>query len=418
MIGMLEAVGYAIVAGTLAEAAVGLAGTWRRGALERRSLAAESKLFERRLELSLRRAEVERDRAVNTWSGYRKLKVIRKIREAEGVHSLELAAHNGRPLPPYQPGQYLTFQVRVPDHPKPLIRCYSLSDAPGQGDRYRISVKKLGPPSGADCGPGLVSSYFNDTVQEGDILDAGAPAGVFVCDPAADRPVVLIAGGIGITPLLSMLNAVCTGPGERDVWLFYGVRNRGQHAFAAHLADLRRLYPALRTVTCYSDPTAECVQGEHFDRPGRIDVDLLKAHLPSNNYAFYVCGPAPMMETVTADLRAWGVPPEDIRVEAFGAATVRRQPSGRPVAASGVEVVFDRSGKTLAWDGSLGSILDLAERNGVALESGCRAGHCGTCVVAIKDGVVDYVVQPVVTPEPGTCLACMAVPTSRLVLDG
>ena len=174
----------------------------------------------------------------------------------------------------------------------------------------------------------------------------------------------------------------------------------------------------MRTVTCYSDPTAECVQGEDFDRPGRIDVDLLKAHLPSNNYAFYVCGPAPMMETVTADLRAWGVPPEDIRVEAFGAATVRRQPSGRPVASSGVEVVFDRSGKTLAWDGSLGSILDLAERNGVALESGCRAGHCGTCVVAIKDGVVDYVVQPVVTPEPGTCLACMAVPTSRLVLDG
>ena len=102
MVGMLEILGYAIVAGTAAQVALGLFGTWRRGHLERRSFAAEARLFERQVELSLRRAEAERDLTVNSWSGYRKLKVVRKIREAEDVHSFELAAPaaiSARPVP-------------------------------------------------------------------------------------------------------------------------------------------------------------------------------------------------------------------------------------------------------------------------------------------------------------------------------
>lgn len=419
MSGILETLGYVIVAGTFAQMALGLYGTWRRGYFERRSFAAEARLFERRVELSLRQAEAERDLAVSSWSGFRKLKVVRKVREAEDVHSFELTAHNGRPLPLYLPGQFLTFQFRIPGQSKPLVRCYSLSDAPTDGGRYRISVKKVPAPDGAACDPGIVSGYLNDLVNEGDILDVRGPTGAFTCDPAADHPIVLIAGGIGITPLLSMLNALCNGQTEREIWLFYGVRNREHHAFAEHIAGLRRLYPTLHVVTCYSQPTEACILGQDYDRPGWIDLALLKDVLPSTNYVFYLCGPAPMMETVAGGLRDWGVPPEDIRVEAFGAATAHRQPSERPAAGAeaGVEIRFDRSGKTLHWDGSAGSILALAEGNGVALESGCRAGHCGTCIVAIKAGAVDYVAAPAVVPEPGTCLACMAVPRERLVLD-
>ena len=419
MTGMLEILGYAIVTGTAAQVALSLFGTWRRGLLERRNFAAEARLFERQVELSLRRAEAERDLTVNSWSGFRKLTVVRKVREAEDVHSFELVAHNGRPLPQFLPGQFLTFQARIPGQAKPLVRCYSLSDAPGDGGRYRISVKKVPPPEGTDCDPGIVSSYLNDVVREGDILDVRAPSGGFTCDPASDQPIVLIAGGIGITPLLSMLNSVCSGLTEREVWLFYGVRNRNQHAFAEHIAGLRQLFPTLHVVTCYSRPTGECVLSRDYDRPGRIDLALLKEHLPSTNFAFYLCGPAPMMENLGDDLREWGVPPGDIRVEAFGAATVRSQPAeGRDRATQpGAEIRFDRSGRTLSWDGSAVSILALAESNGVALESGCRAGHCGTCVVAIKSGAVDYVAEPAVAAEPGTCLACMAVPRGKLVLD-
>lgn len=417
MTGLLETLGYVIVAGTAAQMVLGLFGTWRRGYLERRSFAAEARLFERRVELSLRRAEAERDLAANSWSGFRKLKVVRKIREAEDVHSFELVAHNGRPLPRYLPGQFLTFQFRVPGRAKPLVRCYSLSDAPSDGGPYRISVRKVPPPEGVSCDPGIVSGYLNDVVCEGDILDVRGPTGSFVGDPASDQPVVLIAGGIGITPMLSMLNAMCDGQTEREIWLFYGVRNRDQHAFAGHIAELRRLFPTLHVVTCYSRPTEACVEGQDYDRRGRIDLALLKEMLPSTNYAFYLCGPAAMMETVAGGLREWGVPSDDIRIEAFGAATVRHQPSERPAVEPGVEVRFERSDKTLAWNGSAGSILALAESNGVALESGCRAGHCGTCVVAIKAGAVDYVAEPAVIPEPGTCLACMAVPRGKLVLD-
>ena len=419
MAGVIETIGYVIVAGTAAEMALSLFGTWRRGYLERRSFAAEASLFERRVALSLSRAEAERDLTVNSWSGFRKFKVARKIREADNIHSFELVAHNGRPLPQYLPGQYLTFQVRIPGQTKPLVRCYSLSDAPGNDGRYRISVKKVPPPPGTEHASGAVSSYLNDVLREGDILDVRAPAGTFHCDPASDQPIVLIAGGVGITPLLSMLNSVCSTPTEREIWLFYGVRNRPQHAFSEHIAGLRHLYPNLHVVTCYSDPTEACVPGQDYDHAGRISLEILKANLPSTNYAFYLCGPAPMMESVSGELRDWGVPADDIRIEAFGAATVQRQPSERPASASepGIEIRFDRSDKVLAWDETAGSILALAENNGVVLESGCRAGHCGTCVVAIKAGEVDYVAEPAVTPEPGTCLACMAVPRGRVTLD-
>lgn len=420
MIGLLEAAGYAIVAGAAADIAVGLAGRWRRSRLARRSVAAEASLFARHAELSLRRAELERDRAVNAWSGYRKLTVARKIPEADDVHSFELAAHDGRSLPGFLPGQFLTFQIRIPGRPKPLVRCYSLSDAPGRNDRYRITVKKIGRSRQGGEPPDAVSAYFNDVLQEGDILDVRAPAGSFHCDPAADDPLVLIAGGIGITPLLSMLNAATAEPSDREIWLFYGVRDRRQHAFARHLGDLCRLRPNIRLVTCYSQPTADCVSGRDYDRTGHIDRALLNSYLPSNNYTFYLCGPAPMMDVLSADLRDWGVPAGQIRTEAFGAATVRRQlPAGpRPAVAGDAQIVFARAGRTLSWDPACGTILELAERNGITIESGCRAGHCGTCAVAIKDGVADYVAQPVITPEPGTCLACIAVPAGRLVLDG
>lgn len=418
MIGLLEAAGYAIVAGTAAEVAVGLTGAWRRNRLELRNAAVEASWFERHAGLSLRRAQLEHDRATNSWSGFRKMTVARKIREADGIHSFELVAHDGRPLPSYLPGQFLTFQVKVPGHAKPLVRCYSLSDAPGRGDRYRVTIKKILAEPETGGAPGTVSAYFNDVVQQGDILDVRAPSGSFHCDPTMETPLVLIAGGIGITPLLSMLNAVTAEAVDREIWLFHAVRNGRQHAFARHLSDLRHLHPNVRIVTCYSEPTAADVLGRDYDCAGRVDRTTLQSFLPSSNYTFYVCGPAAMMEAVSADLRDWGVPAHDIRIEAFGAATARRQPREIPVPASDVDVVFARTGRTLAWNGACASILDLAECNGIAIESGCRAGHCGTCLVAIKDGAVDYIAPPAATPERGTCLACIAVPTSRLVLDG
>lgn len=422
---LLEWAGYTLVGLALLQAGVATWSTWQRRLVDHRTAEAAARLFGQRADLILRRAAARADREVFSWNGYRKFVVARKIPECDGVWSFELRPHDGRPLAPFLPGQYLTFQIKRPGDDRPLIRCYSLSDGLNRTDCYRISIKTVPAPPGSTHPPGRSSTWFNETVTEGDILDVKAPAGQFHLDHWRDHPIVLIAGGIGITPMMSMLNTLSAGDVIRPVWLFYGVHNRNGHAFAERLAELRTAHPNIRIVTFYGAATPTCVKGRDYDETGHITGERLRAYLPSNNFEFFICGPPPMMESVTADLRAWGVPDEQIRFEAFGPATVRTKGTGgggetKPEAASeavNVEVVFSRAGKTVSWQGGRTSLLDLAESNGIAIESGCRAGNCGTCAVAIKEGKVDYLSAPGNPPAAGTCLTCIAAPASRLVLD-
>ncbi len=410
---LLEALGYALIALAVLQAGGGTWSVWRRGVAERRMTAAAAQRFGQIADHKLRRAKAKLDRALLTWNGTRKFEVARKIPECDGVHSFELRPHDGRPLAPFLPGQYLTFQIRRPGDDTPLVRCYSLSDSPNRADVYRITVKAVRPPPGSNAPPGRASAWFNDTVKQDDILDVKAPAGHFHLDPLSDAPIVMIAGGIGITPMMSMVRTLAAEAAFRIAWLFYGVRNRTEHVFADELTEVRREMPSLTVVTYYSRPTGRCVEGRDYDRVGRVTVEELRAVLPSNNFEFFLCGPAAMMETVTRDLAAWGVPKDKIHFEAFGAATVPRQDDG----GRSFEVVFQRSNKTAMWTGGCRSLLDLAEANGVAIDSGCRAGNCGTCAVAITDGTADHLSPPGAPPAEGTCLSCIAAPTSRLVLD-
>jgi len=149
---------------------------------------------------------------VPLWKGTRTFKVARKVFEdpAELVCSFYLQPSDAAPLPDYKPGQFLTFQLTVhdplADTTKDIVRCYSLSDAPGN-PYYRVSIKRaLPPPNNLDAPPGLSSNHFHDNVHEGDELSVKAPSGHFFLEPA-DSPVVLIAGGIGRTPMLSRLHA-------------------------------------------------------------------------------------------------------------------------------------------------------------------------------------------------------------------
>ena len=339
----------------------------------------------------------------------------------EGVHSFYLKPHDGKPLPPYLPGQYLTFQLRVPGVDKPLVRCYSLSDSPADADAYWVTVKKiLRGPDAPDAPPGLCSTNFNDHVRVGDILDVKAPSGNFVLSTTKTTPVVLIAGGIGITPVLSMLNAVCDSALKREVWFFLGVRNGSEHLMRDQLQRIQQEYENIQVRVCYSQPAGDDEQGRDYDYEGFVGVDLFKELLPSNNYEFYVCGPPAMMSAITAGLEDWGVPPEDVHFEAFGPATVKKLEPGAGVsegAESGLSIEFQRTGKTIAWDAKFTDLLDLAEANGIVIDSGCRAGNCGTCITAIKSGDVAYVTEPGAPPEDGSCFTCVAVPRTDLVLD-
>jgi len=338
------------------------------------------------------------------WNGLRKFAVIRKEQEAADICSFYLCPHDKAPLPAYLPGQYLTFQLKLAGHDKPVVRCYSLSDSP-QPEQYRISIKQL--PSG------LVSHHFHQHIKVGDILDVRAPAGHFFLDLDSSHPVVLIGGGVGITPVLSMLNAIVASGKQREVWLFYGVRHVEEIIMRDYLESLRSV-AHIHIHFCISQ--VQQTQADHYHAE-RVSVDLFKRLLPANNYLYYICGPAPMMQNLTTDLQSWGVPESTIHYEAFGPATVKQVAPSQAKAAQNLQVEFTRSGKTLAWTNEAGSLLELAEQHGIAMESGCRAGNCGTCLVAVRDGEVNYLNPPGISPEKGSCLTCVATPKTNLQLE-
>ncbi|MEO5714052.1 MAG: 2Fe-2S iron-sulfur cluster-binding protein [Luteolibacter sp.] len=383
-----------------------------------------------RLELDLLHKKIEilnlkaQEAPESAWNGYRKFTVSRKVEECEDTYSFYLTPHNGRPLPPFKPGQYLTFELHPPNAAKPLVRCYSLSDGSLSNDHYRVTIKRALPPADEPgIPPGIVSSYFSDHVKEGDILNVKAPSGRFFLDTEVDRPVVLISGGIGITPMLAIARLLTHIKDNREIYFFFGCRNSVDHMFRDEVIELQKANPNMRLHICYSRPLGEDVRGEAYSHEGRVTVDLMKQILPSSNYEYYLCGPGPFMDTLVHGLYEWGVPKKDVKFEAFGPATVKSGPkepkaTSEPADQAVIPIEFARSGKTLQWDSEMENLLEFAEKNGITtIEGGCRAGSCGSCLVAIKQGEVEYILEPSAAPEDGSCLSCISRPRGKMVID-
>ena len=240
---VFQAIGGLIIVAAFAQLAVLLYGTWRGAALARVRQGLDNELLRQRVDAETLSGEVERNKTVATWSGLRKFRIRDKIQDGGDICSFYLVPHDGKALPPFAPGQYLTFNLRLPDRDKPLVRCYSLSDSPFQTDYYRVSIKRQGPPPREpEAPPGLGSYYFHDELNTGDIVDVKAPSGNFFLDLSKHGPVVLIGGGVGLTPMLSMLNAICESGSQRETWLFYGVRNGDEHIVREHLEALEAAF--------------------------------------------------------------------------------------------------------------------------------------------------------------------------------
>lgn len=375
----------------------------------------------------LAKPESESDAA---WSGWRAFRLARREYEdaARTQCSFYLEPVDGLALPAFRPGQYLTFTLARPktsgnkaSEPRNIVRCYSLSDRPDPS-QYRITIKRALPPSARpDLPPGVASSVFHDTVQVGDVLQVKAPAGQFYIDPNPQGPVVLIAGGIGITPMMSMINwSLIACPG-RAIYLYYGVLNGAEQAFKRVLEQLAHANPNFHLTVVYEKPAPEDEQGRDFQHKGYVSVDLIRRTLPHGRHQFYVCGPPAMMTSIISGLSKLGIPSSDIHQEAFGPAS-GRTPSGlRGDQASAnvdaFEIRFARSGRTIEWDGEDSNLLEFAERHGVDVDSGCRSGSCGTCETKLISGTVRYAQTPDYDIAPGSCLMCIATPASALVLE-
>lgn len=361
-------------------------------------------------------------RVNEAWPGLRAFRV-RTREDADAAvtqTSFYLEPVDGLPLPPYRAGQFLTFQFNLPDaggSVRPVTRCYSLSDGPDR-QAYRITVKRIpSPPDRPDLPPGLVSNYLHEHVKPGAILQVRAPAGVFVLADDASIPTVLIAGGIGITPLFAMARAALAVQPDRTFHLFYGVRDSRDLVFEADLVALVEHHPNFHLTIVQSAPLPTEAEPDEFHETGFIDTALLRRILPHGQHHFYVCGPPPMMASLVPALRDWGVARNAVHYEAFGPASIESAedieaiPLDTPLA-----VQFAQAKRTLDWTGADTNLLDFAERSGVAIPSGCRSGSCGTCETAMISGTVRYAQPPSFDIAEGRCLPCIAVPTSDLVL--
>ncbi|GAB3256930.1 2Fe-2S iron-sulfur cluster-binding protein [Chitinimonas naiadis] len=363
----------------------------------------------------------ERLRAAERASAWRPFRVASVVNESSSVRSFVLEPTDGTVLVPHQAGQHLPIRLTLPGADKPTVRTYTLSVAPSDGV-YRISVKR----------DGAVSQYLHDAIQVGDLIETRAPAGGFTFDAIERRPAVLLAAGIGITPMLAFLrHAVFEGKRKRHTrptWLFYSNRTLADRAFDREIDSL--LAPtqgAVKRIRLLSD-TRGAVPGRDYEAEGRIDMALLSAVLPFNDYDFYLCGPASFMQAMYDGLRGLNVADKRIHAESFGPASLQRKPDeGAPAvvlpapANKPVPVVFMKSAKEARWTPDSGSLLELAEQRGLSPEFSCRGGSCGSCRTRISEGAVTYATPPSAPVGEGEALICCAIPAAeggeRLVLE-
>ena len=350
------------------------------------------------------------------WPGFRPMKVSRIDRESDTISSFVLEPTDGQPLVAALPGQFIVLRLPVNPAGRPILRSYSLSDLPG-ADYFRISVKREEN--------GIGSAFMHSHVHVGDVLDVSAPHGSFTLR-AGNDPVVLLSAGVGATPVLAMLHALVAENSQRQVWWLYGARNREDHPFAKESLALLQKLALGHNYVQYSRPGPADHVGVDFDAPGRLSVTVLdKLGVPRNG-DFYLCGPTSFLQTMRDDLEKWGVSPERVHMELFGAleattpgmaqvAHTPHAPEGPP--GPGPSVSFARSGITVAWDPKFASLLELAEACDVSVRWSCRTGVCHTCESGLISGSVSYQPEPLDMPGPGRLLICCSQPREDVVID-
>jgi ferredoxin-NADP reductase len=350
--------------------------------------------------------------ADGTWKGFRKFRVQKLVKETLTCTSVYLEPVDEKPIAHFQSGQHLTLRFQIPGQPKPVIRCYSLSDGPGK-PCYRITVKAIAAEQ-----PGVVSNFINDHLQQGDVIESKAPAGSFCLDLNDSRPIVMLAGGIGVTPMISMIDSILNHSPNRLAILLYGVRDKSELAFVEELRRTKETNKNLHVVYCVSAPSPDDGQDKGYQVEGRVSIELIQQLLPHNDCQFYLCGPSTFMQTLGEGLKEWGVPDDHVHSEAFGPSSISKSRSAPtvPEVAGAIEVAFTQSNQTVKWDPNCESLLELAESNGINIDFGCRAGSCGTCATELLAGDVTYPEDLQVDCEPGQCLTCVARPVGSIKL--
>jgi ferredoxin-NADP reductase len=343
------------------------------------------------------------------WLG--KLRVGRVFQEAPGVKTFRLLNPLGGVLPiSYLPGQFITVAVQMGG--RPVKRSYTIASSPTQHDYLEITVKHKED--------GEISGFLHNRVQEGDLLEFSGPSGAFTFTGRECKCILLIGGGVGITPLMSVLRFLTDRSWPGDIYLLYCCRKPEDIIFREELEYLQRRHRNVHVVITISQPEGTGWMGA----TGRITKELITQSVPdlASRYV-HVCGPVPLMEGVKKILGELGVPKERIKTEAFGPALGKPEPI-KPVAepATGIAlstVRFALSNKSAPLPKDK-PILDVADEIGVEIDNSCRSGICGLCKVKLLSGQVTMDVEDSLTPEDKAAkmiLACQAKSTGNVEVE-
>ena len=335
-----------------------------------------------------------------------RFRVVRRFQESQSIVSFELVLVNAERSLAFVAGQFVAVRLTL-HNGESLLRHYSLSGDPADLTHRRISVKLESSP------PGRGSTHLHECVGVGDELELAGPAGVLVCDEGSERPVLLMSGGVGVTPHVSMLYRLAHAS-TRSVHVIHACENSVAHAFGNEIRRLAATRDGIHVHGCYRNPLAGDEEKDAYDSTGLLTKETLQSLLPLDNYEVYLCGSPGFMQANWRLLRELGIARERIHYDFFGPATVledqaddesdpvlsaRGEAPLAPASGSAITVRFHPQAKPLAWHSSCHSLLEMAEQAGYAPPFNCRAGICSACLTPLLSGNADYIER---TARPAT----------------
>ncbi|HET9987057.1 MAG TPA: hybrid-cluster NAD(P)-dependent oxidoreductase, partial [Kofleriaceae bacterium] len=345
------------------------------------------------------------------WSGT--LKIARIFEETHDVKTFRFVNPDGGPLPfEHAAGQYINLKLTIDG--KRVNRSYTIASSPTRNAYCEISVKR--------AANGYGSKHLHDTWKEGQRVQVSAPAGKFFFAGHEADKIVLIAGGIGITPMMSVVRSLTDRGWAGQIYLVFSVRKKQDVVFAHEIMDLQERHANLHVrITLTNDPESEWTGAR-----GQITKELLADFIPEFKHGpVMLCGPDPMMTAMRQLLVTLGIPDAEIHQEAFIStppvdmtADLQEAEEALP---EGVmpSLSFQKSGINAEQPAEL-SVLEVAEEAGVAIPFECRSGICGQCKTRLVSGKVRMEVQDALTQQDrakGLILACQARATRDCVID-